>query len=508
MATNPSRPLNPHIKLVRVAKTDAFEVLLDELKLWRKDEGRRGWGKLEPEVLRVITLITLDLFSAWSTSPELLVGYSRNANEFLKGGRYWDNNSDKKLFTETIFLGVIDGLAALDYLVDKRAKQGTSGISSRIKATHKLIDIMKDNGINWAAIDASPEPSKVITLTTKKDGNNKKHLMEFDDSADEQIPAMREGLVKINDRLRETLINLSVSDDELKAINRRLADGKEREMIDFTKRYLVRKFTDGDFNSGGRYYGGWFQQVPREYRSGIIINDSPTAEWDFKTLHPAILYLKSGLTPPEDSYDLPGWDKEHRDLYKKTFNQILNSSKSTRSKNQWHRLSPDLTPTPKPDGWDTLKQYEKTPTQRELFVELTGCDYNELIEAILEKHKPIEHHLFSQAWSWLQKIGSDIAEMVMLDMLENHDEVILPLHDSFIVRVENEKKLYELLNESMERAFEEVLGKEPIIDLKQGAKWEGDVETQVATIMENVKNFKTTHSEFMKRNAEWVQVWT
>lgn len=82
------------------------------------DNGKRGSGKLEPEVLRVITLITLDLFVAWETSSDLLVGYSRNAKEFLKGGRYWDDKAGQKLFAETVFLSVIDGLSALGYIDD------------------------------------------------------------------------------------------------------------------------------------------------------------------------------------------------------------------------------------------------------------------------------------------------------------------------------------------------------------------------------------------------------
>lgn len=69
-----SRPLSPYIKLVRLASTEAFNTLLNELKQLREDNDKRGWGKLEPEVLRVIKLITLDLFVAFETSPELLVG--------------------------------------------------------------------------------------------------------------------------------------------------------------------------------------------------------------------------------------------------------------------------------------------------------------------------------------------------------------------------------------------------------------------------------------------------
>ena len=194
---NQSRPLTPHIKIVRLASTEAFNTLLDKLKQGRMDNGKRGWGKLEPEVLRIIKLITLDLFVAWETSSELLVGYSRNASEFLKGGRYWDDKTGQKLFSQTVFLDVIDGLAALDYLEDRKAKQGSIGKSSRMKATQKLIDVMKKHGINWAAIDASPDPSSVIELKSVKDKQKNQTKLTFSDSADVAIPTMREALVGI-----------------------------------------------------------------------------------------------------------------------------------------------------------------------------------------------------------------------------------------------------------------------------------------------------------------------
>ena len=67
-----SRLLNPHVKFIRSAKTVAFDVLLDELKQLRSNNGKKGWGSKEPEVLRVVKLLALDLFTAWSTSSELL----------------------------------------------------------------------------------------------------------------------------------------------------------------------------------------------------------------------------------------------------------------------------------------------------------------------------------------------------------------------------------------------------------------------------------------------------
>lgn len=280
-----SRPLNPHIKLVRLALSEAFDTLLNDLKQYRMDNGKRGWGKLEPEVLRVITLITLDLFVAWETSSDLLVGYSRNAKEFLKGGRYWDDKAGQKLFTETVFLSVIDGLSALGYIDDEPAKQGSIGKSSRMKAKQKLIDVMKEHGINWSAIDASPDPSNVIELKSEKDKQENQTKLPFEDSVDVKIPTIRDALVGINEALKKTLINLKATDDQFAVINNRLSNDKDRQMVNFSNRYIVRKFTNGTFEDGGRFYGGWWQDIPKKYRKFIQIQGKPTAELDYSKLH-------------------------------------------------------------------------------------------------------------------------------------------------------------------------------------------------------------------------------
>ena len=41
--------------------------------------------------------------------------------------------------------------------------------------------------------------------------------------------------------------------------------------------YSVRRvFSRGDWESNGRLFGGWWQQVPKDLRRQIYINDSPT----------------------------------------------------------------------------------------------------------------------------------------------------------------------------------------------------------------------------------------
>ena len=408
------------------------------------------------------------------------------------------------MFTETVFLSVIDGLSALDYIDDRPDKQGSIGKSSRMKATQKLIDVMKVHGINWTAIDASPDPSNVIELKSVKDKQRNQTKLTFDDNADVKIPTMRKALVGINEALKKTLVNLKVTDDQFTVINNRLSNDKDRQMVNFSNRYIVRKFTNGTFEDGGRFYGGWWQDIPKEYRKFIQIQGKPTAELDYSTLHPTILYLKEGLKPPKVSYDLHDWNKEHRSIYKKTFNQLLNSKSVMHRKSMWGSFAPEILKSDNAPGWSELDENKQGKLNREELIRLTGRDYNDLIEAILEKHQPIQHRFFTQAWTWLQRLDSNIPEMVMLKMLNEEDIPVLPLHDSFVVRA----IFKDVLSEVMEISCKEIIKGEPTIDAK-------------ASILDGVSKFyslsdytyddyiedQSTHSGYHQRTSEWITLW-
>ena len=167
--------------------------------------------------------------------------------------------------------------------------------------------------------------------------------------------------------------------------------------VDFNQRSLYRVFNDTQFETGGRFYGGWWQNIPKKYRANIIIDGKLTVEFDYSTIHPTILYLEQGLKPPVDSYtciidgSFKGLNVDHnelRSMLKATFNAMLNSTKLI--KNAPNDISPN--------------QF--------------GLKWSQVSNAVLETHSPISHHFYSDAGRRLQKIDSDIAEIVLLHFAE------------------------------------------------------------------------------------------
>ena len=91
--------------------------------------------------------------------------------------------------------------------------------------------------------------------------------------------------------LERHAILLYVPDTELILIKRRMKKKDPKKgTVDFSKKYVRRIFNQGSFKKGGRFYGGFWQKIPREYRKFIRINYKEVVELDYSGLHINMLY--------------------------------------------------------------------------------------------------------------------------------------------------------------------------------------------------------------------------
>ncbi len=93
-----------------------------------------------------------------------------------------------------------------------------------------------------------------------------------------------------------------------------------------TRRFILRHPDDpAAFNLGGRLFGGFWQNLPREERHRLRINGEPVADLDYSGMFPRLAYLAAGapMPPPDaDPYAIPGLEG-HRDGAKKALNALL-----------------------------------------------------------------------------------------------------------------------------------------------------------------------------------------
>lgn len=230
----------------------------------------------------------------------------------------------------------------------------------------------------------------------------------------------------------------------------------DRGFVSVLDRQYKRVFNNRSYEQGGRFYGGWWQHVPqseKKFRSYIQINGNPTAELDYKAMHPHILYSREGIDLTDDpyaidltEYGLPPVDSDKykhdiRPIVKQLFNALLNAK---------GRL--DRVKIVKDAMEGCANDYALCLNESRL-----KSIANVMLDKLKDKHKAIRKYFNQGEGVKLQYIDSQIAEAVMLDMVGKGIPV-LSIHDSFIVEVEHRDKL----KQSMLDSYSRVVGKPPL----------------------------------------------
>jgi hypothetical protein len=276
----------------------------------------------------------------------------------------------------------------------------------------------------------------VKVRTKTKSGKPKKPKKETIDYKDtDTTNQMRSNLARINKLLAETWVDLEVPDSTLVEINKRLERKSDKQPIDFTRRKLKRMFNNSSFEQGGRFYHGWWQEIPSEYRKYITINGKWTRELDYAGIHIRMMYAMEGeeLEDSFDPYKLKDYTS-HRDEVKQALNTIINAKT-------------------KDEAIGSINNKLTLPKDK---------NANDLYKQLEQIHPKIKHYFGTGEGIKLQYLDSKIAEIVMLELLEQ-GIVALPVHDSFIVR-----RSYMIdLNPIMREAFKQVVKVKGVMDLKE-----------------------------------------
>jgi hypothetical protein len=214
-----------------------------------------------------------------------------------------------------------------------------------------------------------------------------------------------------------TLMRLKAYDNRLKNHRFELA-GKVVPSFAFS---LTRIYT-GDYEHGGRYYS-LFQQQPSQVRLHLFIDGEPTAEVDYKGLHPSLLYQREGLKAPPDPYEIPGGNWP-RSMVKKAFQVLVNRSKPAPAAPSLVYWLNEHRRKGKPDPADWQGRFES--------INLDLCE--RLESTLYEHYKPISHYFCTGVGLELQHYDSQIVSHVLDYFLVKTSSVVIPIHDSFLVK--------------------------------------------------------------------------
>jgi hypothetical protein len=461
-----------HLKANRVTKkTEVVELVRNLFK-------ELGLGGRKKNLKRhALNCVLANLFLAhWLDVP---VMYSRDHHRYSLPKRYRYN-----FFTRSNIIPIIDALEEAD-LVEDVGGRFDIGKMGRIWASDELLDRMD---MTVEDIERLPLPDPIIL----RDASKKQ--MDYKDT--EETRMMRGFLHTYNSFLKDTEVEIRIPletfrrltrmelvritimdrgvtlDPEIKKLLKTLSSGEKSRwmqgvvglehqfnpiqypdpyipLLGFTntiRRFrcdhkdLHRVFSRGSFQLGGRFYGCGVHNLSKRSRRHTFINDEPTVEIDYSSMHLRMLYHLRGLEAPDgDLYDF-GVSRELNNVVGLI---IVNCE-------------------PHQDRLKAISHHFKGKKKlREKFGdEIMSHDFiRKLIADFKAAHPKIRDDFFSGCGLKLQYRDS----LIMEDLLKHFTRKgvpIIPVHDSLIVPESHTDEAREVMKETYKKhmGFDAVVG--------------------------------------------------
>ena len=400
-----------HLDYFLISNDKLLEVIIKEITqhIEQNRLSKRGVEKKTRHDEYLIASKIIDaLYQGYFSIPKTWVSITLRAKHYSKKEYGYKN-----------FKKVVDALKDKDFI---KIKLGTeyAGKVTRIFPSDILVAKFKRIGFRWRYYPHDKK-TEVILVKDKIEIDNKLKKVTVSTPNTKQAKQHRENLNKINNELAKHCIALDLDDKALSIIDKKLIEntkkknkGKSRKekihhSLNFSNVTLKRIFSKNSLEIHGRFYHGWWQTVPKEYRHHITIDGYKTAEVDFSAISLRLLYAKEGVAVPDNRelYDIglkgsKAYLKRARELIKKFINAIINDKKGI------FRLDDNK-------------------------LEELKLEHEELKTKVYKYHKPIIKYFGTGIGLSLMYTESLIAEDVMLFFLKQ-GVIVLPIHDSFIVR--------------------------------------------------------------------------
>ena len=182
----------------------------------------------------------------------------------------------------------------------------------------------------------------------------------------------------------------------------------------FANRTYTRRFVKSNLKLGGRFYGPYWQTLPKKYRKLIKINGEEVVELDYNAMHLHLLYSKLNKSLYDyypfnkDPYAIP---KYNRKIVKLVFTACINENCTRKNINHvgGQQVSEGL-----PD----------------LFEE--GLPYREMVDSLGKNHPEVAPLFYSEIGYEISYMESRVTDYIVT-VLTKHKIPVLSIHDSFVV---------------------------------------------------------------------------
>jgi hypothetical protein len=377
---------------------------------------------------KLVKVILLDLYVAWCADPSLMLMFSRDNNAYKAKSRYNELHIGKKV------IGVVDALLQDGVIAQQKGfKDRISGIGyqSRLWASDVLKAHFQKAKFSQFVISHHDYWDPIIL----RDADKK--AIEYKDTS--ETIRMRTVLRDYSKILNQTHIDIYDLDKPILTVGEHKRT--MRLQISQQDKLVRRVFNNSKWDQGGRFYGGWWQRCPKDYRKKIKMDGVMTAEVDFSGLHIVLLYAHEGINywteVNEDPYQLQGIKNIDPDINIRAAAKLLlltaiNSDDETKTFQAFRAQSKAGTPEKK----------------------MTDTQLSSLLQKLSRKHEPIAHKLASGAGIELMYVDSQITETLIEKFTYEYECPILTVHDSYIVPFGYDH----ILHQEMQVAFERITG--------------------------------------------------
>ena len=391
MARRNSVQFDPQRRAARAdlkATIETFARHLESEEVRLKFRLRVRREKDQRNFLRAVEAIVCNLLVTAMVSLDARLAVPRSHAAIWSRGRYRNPVYGQH------FLSILDLLAKLK-LVSEITKgyrySRTASQPTTIRATPNLSRYLPLGMSGWADF-CREQGQELIVLKPAKDDTGSAHPIDYKDTA--RTTKWRREMQAINTWLAAAPITI------IENHHRTIHLDNGGQPLEPYRRTLRRIFNNGDWNAGGRLFGGFWMTMERAERFDLIrIAGEEIANVDYSSLFPRLAYARARREQPDNSpYDVMG-DDACRDGWKALINAMLFATKPL-------------------GGWPTDAR-EELPQ---------GMKLRDAVGAIKRKHAPIAK-LFERGLGFqLMRHESDLLVSVVTALFKD-GVTALPLHD-------------------------------------------------------------------------------
>ena len=396
-------------------------------------------NKIKKKHLKVVLL---DLYVAWFQDPKFHLAIHLSKLAYNNGKVSFKGNSRyNETHIKPIIIDIAHKLVEVDLIEFKNGfgRPDQPSYTTRIWASSKLIRLFEDAQFGIFHIHYFGKDKRREYLILRDENNNN---IEYTDKP--SITKMRNVLIDYNALLEKTFIDIPTLEKPYISLPpakewTRTAVGEWKEnvptklSISYDGKFTSRVFNNISWKDGGRFYGGFWQQVGSKYQSQIFINNKGTVEVDYSTLRVIFAYSKKNI-----DY----WSKTDEDPYQIPIHGISNPEICTSIAKLLL-----LTAFNAPTEVKAFTAFRNEWNYNEFRYNFSDGKLSEILKTIRNRHPDISDLICTGTGVHLQYIDTQILEYAIKDFVATHTP-ILCVRDSLIVQLGQKDRLEKLLKQA------------------------------------------------------------